>query len=70
MTVRVGKLPGVLTEVALETGATVKDAVEFAGVDPTGFQVNVNGEAATDDTTVADGSTILLVKKIKGAATL
>jgi len=68
ITVKVGKLPGTISEIALNGDRTVKAALQAAELNPAGFQVRVNGADADLDTTVRDGSTIFLVKKIKGNA--
>ena len=67
ITVKIGKLPGRIMEVALEEGATVEQAIEVAEiVEIEGFETRVNGAPATLETTLADGDNVLLVKKIKG----
>lgn len=68
MTVKVGVMPGQISEYALESGATVAQALETAGLDSTGYDIRVNGAAASLDNVLADGSIVLLVKKIKGNA--
>lgn len=64
--VKVGKLPGVLSDIALNDGATVETALSTANLDATGFEVRVNGESATGSTRIADGDTVLLTRQIKG----
>ena len=66
MIVRVGRLPGKIEELALGSGAIVADALSIAEIDPEGYEVRVNGSPADMDYELADGDTILLVKKIKG----
>ena len=68
ITVKVGKLPGTIQEIALNGDRTVRAALTAAELTPTGFQIRVNGSDADLDTTVTDGATIFLVKKIKGNA--
>lgn len=68
LTVKVGKVPGRLTEVLLEEGATVNDALEVAGIEETsGYEIRVGTEKATVDTELKDGDVVALVKNIKGA---
>ena len=68
LTVRVGQLPGVVQEIALEDGATVADALAAAELDSEGYEVRVNGTPAEGTTSVSEGQTVLLIKKIKGNA--
>ena len=68
ITVKVGKLPGTIQEIALNGDRTVRAALTAAELNATGFQVRVNGADADMDTTVTNGATIFLVKKIKGNA--
>lgn len=68
ITVRVGKLPGRIHEVALNGGRKVKDALEGAGLDPSGFETKVGTVAATMETDLKQGDTVLLVKKIRNNA--
>jgi sulfur carrier protein ThiS len=64
--VTVGKVPGTLQELAVESGATVEDVLELADLDADGFEIRLNGSVADLDSTVSDGSKVFLVKKIKG----
>lgn len=64
--VRVGRLPGVMQNIALEDGSTVADALEHAELDSEGYEVRVNGNTADSDTEVSDGDTVLLTRQIKG----
>jgi len=66
ITVRVGKLPGKIQEIALNGDRSVEDALKASEIDPAGFEVRVNGRPATTDTSLSDGDTVLLVKKITG----
>jgi len=64
--VTVGKVPGTLQEIAVESGATVAQVLELAGLNPAGFEVRLNGAEASLTSTVTDGAKVFLVKKIKG----
>ena len=66
VTVKVGKLPGAVKEIALNGDRTVAAALAAAELDPKGFQVKVDGADAELTDTVGQGSTVFLVKKIKG----
>lgn len=66
LTVKVGKLPGRIVEVAVEDDATVSVALSVAELDSTGYEIRLNGSPVDLDTYIEDGDTILLVKKIKG----
>ena len=66
ITVRVGRLPGRITEFVLEDGVTVAQALEIAELDPTGYEIRVNGATTAEVATLEDEDIVLLVKKIKG----
>jgi hypothetical protein len=76
ITVKIGKLPGTIRDIALPPGSNVAAAIEAAAIKAPiaagdvggtgGWDVRVNAEEATPDTRLADGDTVLLVKKIKG----
>jgi sulfur carrier protein ThiS len=66
ITVRVGRLPGVINDIALNGGRTVKDALEGAELDDAGHEIRVNGSLAKLETDLRQGDTVLLVRKIKG----
>ena len=68
ITVRVGKLPGRIQEIALNGGRSVADALEAAELDSAGYEVRVNGSPCDLAANLDDGDTLLLVKKIKGNA--
>ena len=65
--IKVAKLPGTVTEVAVEQGTTFAQVIEIAGQDSTGFEVKADGRTITNLNEVADGvSMILLAKQVKG----
>jgi hypothetical protein len=66
VTVRVGAVPGRIEEYALEHGATVQDAIDEAGLDAEGKQIQVNGHTATLGTALPEGALVLLTAQIKG----
>lgn len=66
ITVRAGKLPGKIVEIALNGDRTVSAAIQAAELDATGFEIRVNGQPASADFQLEDGDTVLLVKKVKG----
>jgi len=64
--VTVGKVPGTLQEIAVESGASVRQVLVLANLDASGFEVRLNGSEASLDSVVTDGAKVFLVKKIKG----
>ena len=66
ITVRVGKLPGVINEIVLNGDRTVGAALSAAGLDPSGFEIRVGGAAASPDSRLTHGQTVLLVQRVKG----
>jgi|GEM_PF-3464814 len=67
-TVRVGMMPGRIEEYAVEVGSTVAEVLQLANLDPTGYDVKVDGIKITDFNTPVTQSTnlILLAKQVKG----
>ncbi|TCX53791.1 hypothetical protein [Dehalobacter sp. 14DCB1] len=68
-TIRVGIMPGRITEYAVTTGTSIADVLAMASLDPSGYDVKVDGEKITNlNTTVVDDATslVLLVKQVKG----
>lgn len=64
--VKVAKLGSAVKEVALDSGATVADALNAADVDIEGAEIRVNGNPATEASAIKGGDIITLVPKIKG----
>lgn len=68
ITVKVIRVPGAVTEVGLEEGATVADALSAASLTMgEGEAVKLNGSDTTMDATVSDGSRLIVAKAAKGA---
>ena len=66
-TTKIGTVPGAIREFLLEDNTTVGQALEMAGLTATGFDIRVDGVAATVDTVVVEGTKlIVLAKQIKG----
>ena len=68
--VRIGVMPGRISEYAVEEGATVADAIAMAGLSTDGYEVKVDGSKVDPQTTKVTDSTglILLAKQVKGNA--
>ena len=65
--VKVGNSGGTVTEVLVESGWSVKRAIEGAGLDPNGKSVTVNGVASALDRVLSGNETlILLTAPVKG----
>lgn len=67
--VSVTAFPGGHEAVELRSGDTVRDAVERAGFEAASgraWQVQINGGAATMDSTIQNGDRITLTEQIKG----
>lgn len=66
--VKVMQVPGAVTEVALENGATVSDALSAASIsDTTGYQLTVNGAETNSGNALRDGDRVILAKSAKSA---
>ena len=62
-------VPGQVSEVALETGATVAVALAAAGITPGPNQtISLNGTTASADASVSDGARIVISTSAKSAA--
>ena len=66
MILKIGTLPGLIREVALEDSATIGDALSVADLSAEGYEIRRNGSPAETGEIVSDGDTILLVKQVKG----
>jgi hypothetical protein len=66
--IRVGMMPGRIEEYAVEVGTPISEVLAMAGLDPTGYDVKVDGIKITDFNTPVTQSTnlILLAKQVKG----
>lgn len=67
ITVKVIRVPGAVTEVGLEAGSTVAQALAAASVEVgAGEAVKLNGADTTLEATVSDGSRLIVAKAAKG----
>ncbi len=64
--VRIGRLPGRISEIVLNGDRTVATALMTAGLDSAGYDIRVQGAPASMTTGLNEGDIVLLVKKIKG----
>ncbi len=64
--VRIGRLPGRISEITLNGDRTVATALMTAGLDSSGYEIRVQGQPASTSTGLNEGDIVLLVKKIKG----
>ena len=66
-TIKIGKFPGEINEFVLEEGTTVKEALAMAHIEVENEQeVKMDG-AVVDVNSVANGSLLLVTKRLKGA---
>jgi len=67
ITAKIGKLPGKINSFSFDEGVTVRSALNSAEIDADGYEVRVNDTLVEDLTTsLPDGATVLLSRKIKG----
>lgn len=65
--IRIGVLPNGLVAKTLPVGKqTVADAIEIAQLNPSGYQIRVDGTPANLDEELRDGQTVTLLQNIKG----
>ena len=67
-TLKVGVMPGKLTEIAILDGTNAKDAFALAEIDTSGYELRLDGVVIDEDTNVSRGSLLVAMKKIKGNA--
>ena len=65
-TLKVGVMPGKLTEITLLPNTTAFEAFDIAEIDITGYEIRLDGEKIDGDCVVNKGSLLLATKKIKG----
>lgn len=66
---KVGVMPGRISEVAVETGASIASVIALANLSTEGFEVKVDGIRVSDlENTVVESNTnlVLLAKTVKG----
>lgn len=68
-TIKIGVMPGRITEYALAEGTTVADALQMAGLSASGYEIKLDGRTVTETETAA-GNILLLTKKVKGNSTI
>jgi hypothetical protein len=67
ITVKVGQIGQRTEEAMLESGATVRQALNTVGREvPEGYGVEVNSAEATLDTRLSDGDMVVVAKGAKG----
>ena len=65
---RVGKMPGRITEVVVNTGTTIADVLEVAGLDAQGYSIKVDGQESSLNATVTEETNlVILAAQVKGA---
>lgn len=69
MFIKVVRVPGTVSEVCLNEGATVADALEAAGITPSSSEeVSLNGHRTNLSTTLSDADRVIVSKATKSAA--
>lgn len=64
---RVGKMPGRITEVVVEVGTSIKEVLQLAELDSTGFEIKVDGQVGTLDSRVTENTNlVILAQQVKG----
>ena len=66
ISVRVGRLPGMINTIALNGGRKVKDALAGANLDGNGHEIKVNASPANMETDLNQDDTVLLVRRVRG----
>lgn len=64
---KVGVMPGRITEVAIEPGTSAKAALALAGLtEIDGYELKLDGSTVDTTSNVSNGQLLLLTKKVKG----
>ena len=66
MKVKILKLGQSATEAEMQSGATIEDACEKAGISHHGYSLTLNGLTASSETSVSEGDIVTLVPKVEG----
>ena len=66
LNIKVGVMPGKLTEVVAEEGTKVKDIFTLAEIDIEGYELRLDGEKVKEYDEVQSGNLLVAMKKIKG----
>lgn len=65
--IRVGKMPGKITEVVVQVGTKVSEVLELAELNSNGFDIKVNGQLSDLNATITnDTELIILSQQVKG----
>lgn len=65
--IKVGIMPGKLQEIAVTSSTTVQEALDFAGINPDGYEVKLDGTKVTDfSQQIGYANLVLLSKMVKG----
>lgn len=65
-TIKVGLMPGKLSEIVYEEGMPVSDLFTYAGITVDNHDIRLDGEKVSMDTKVYSGSLLVATKQIKG----
>ena len=66
LNIKVGVMPGKLTEVIAEEGTKVRDIFTLAEIDIEGYELRLDGEKVKESDEVQSGNLLVAMKKIKG----
>ena len=64
--IRVGRFPGKPANIEVDSGTTIRQALEEAGLNPTGFEVRRNGQEVDLDQVVQEGDQVVLFRPVQG----
>lgn len=68
ITIKIVRVPGAVTELVLEDGATVNDALQAASITlASGEKLQLNAVDTTTDAVLSDGDRIYIAKGAKNA---
>ena len=63
---KVGLMPGKLVSIEVDENIMAYEAFEKAGIDPSNYEIRLDGEKISLQTSVGDGSLLVAMKQIKG----
>lgn len=65
-TIKVGIMPGKLTEIVVNDNTTAKEAFQLADLDVSGYEMRLDGAVIDEDVVINNGNLLVAMKKIKG----
>lgn len=66
ITIKVGALPGKLTELIVVKGTSAREIFKLADIEVSNHEIRLDGEKIDVDSTINDGKLLVSMRQIKG----